>query len=263
MRVLMVNGSPHINGLCYKLLLKVAEGVRETGNDIEFIQLAKFNIGPCKACTLAPCWGAMKCNFEDDALKIRKMFNECDALAFATPVYFLSVNGLAKNFIDRMRNYHKDTRPSLVLTVAGGTGKGCIMTLQEVCRWMVLIGFAPVIAEPITRYNFDETYRLARGWGHMLVESIGKVPQLTTLYEKLLYFEKIPYMKYTIIDEILYLAKSAIEAISRKGKVEDTIDLRLKVKEAETQLKLGYWEEGLRIAVEVQEESMHRFNKLS
>ena len=32
--------------------------------------------------------------------------------------------------------------------------------------------------------------------------------------------------------------------------------------EAEAQLRLGYWKEGLRIAVEVQEESMRRFNRL-
>ena len=262
MLVLIVNGSPHTNGLCYRLLSRVAEGVKETGNDVEFVQLAKLDVKPCRACSSAPCWSAMKCNFEDDALRIREVFNECDAFAFAAPVYFLSINGLAKNFVDRMRSYRKDTRPSLALTVAGGTGKGCITALQEVCRWMILVGFVPVIAEPITRYNFDEAYELAKGWGHVLVESIGKVPQLSTLYEKLLYLEKLHYMRYTITDEILYLAKSTIEAISRRGKTEDTIDLRIKMNEAEAQLRLGYWKEGLRMAVEVQEESMRRFNRL-
>jgi len=263
MLALVVNGSPHVSGLCYKLLSRIAEGIKEAGGEVKFVQLAELNIGPCRACTPAPCWRAMKCNFSDDALKIREIFNKCDALAFAAPVYFLSVNGLAKNFIDRMRSYRKDTRPSLALTVAGGTGKGCITALQEICRWMVLIGFAPIIAEPVTRYNFDEVYRLAKSWGRLLINSIGKVPQLTTLNEKLLYFEKLPYMRYTVTDEILYLAKSTIEAISRKGRVEETADLRVKVNEAEVRLRLGYWEEALRRAVEAQEESMYRFNKLS
>lgn len=40
----------------------------------------------------------MKCSLQDDALELRRLFNECDALMFVAPVYFLSVNGLAKNF---------------------------------------------------------------------------------------------------------------------------------------------------------------------
>ena len=46
----------------------------------------------------------MECKVKDDALELRKKLDDSDALAFLASVYFLSVNGLAKNFMERMGN---------------------------------------------------------------------------------------------------------------------------------------------------------------
>jgi multimeric flavodoxin WrbA len=262
MQVLAVNGSPHRDGLCKKVLTRVIEGVREMGAETRLVEMSSRQLQPCRACGNAECWSSMKCNIKDDALELRKIFNECDALIFAAPVYFLSVNGLAKNFIDRMRNYREEARPSIAITVAGGTGKGCITALQEICRWMILVGFYPVLAEPVTRYNFESAMGQAKSWGRTLVEKAPEVGQGVSLYSGLLRFEKLPYMNYTIMDEVLYLAKSAIEAISKAGLTDQSTELTAMVERAEAELRLGKLEEGLRDAVEAHERSMSLFNKM-
>jgi len=69
-------------------------------------------------------------------------------------------------------------------------------------------------------------------------------------------------MGYTATDEILYLARSAVDALLRRGVVEQTAELTRLLEEAETRLRLGDSEEGLRLAVEAHEKSMWLFNKL-
>lgn len=262
MHVLLVNGSPHEKGICRLLLDGLLEGLKDAGADAELVNLSTVTLRSCRACDGARCWTEMECNIEDDALELRKAFNKCDALAIAAPVYFLSVNSLTKNFIDRMRNYRQDIRPSAAIAVAGGTGKGCITALQEICRWMTLVGFYPLVAEPVTRYNLDVVIGRARSWGKMLIERPSEVSQRSSLYDKLLAFERLPYMHYTVVDEVLYLASSAIEAVARMGASDKTAELARTLEMAETTLRLGYLEEGLKLAVDAHEGSMDLFNKI-
>ncbi|MCX8183145.1 MAG: flavodoxin family protein [Crenarchaeota archaeon] len=262
MRILAVNGSPHKEGFCKKILNRIVEGAVGKGASVELVDLSGKTLQPCSACGNAECWRSMKCTLTDDGIELRRLFNECDALVFAAPVYFLSVNGLAKNFMDRMRTYREDVRPSIAVALAGGTGKGCVTALQEICRWMVLVGFTPVVAEPVTRYNLDLAMGWAKSWGRMLVEKNPGVKR-GDLYSMLSEFEKLPYMRYTIADEILYLARSAVDALARRSIVEQTAELARLVEEAEARLRTGCWDEGLRLAVEAHEKSMRLFNRLT
>lgn len=262
MEVLGVCASPHPEGISAKLMRKILEGVKEGNVEVKEVMLSKVKLEACRGCYDANCWGSMTCNIEDDAIKIREELNECSGLVFVAPVYFLSLNGLAKNFIDRMRNYAKETKPCVVVTVAGGTGKGCITALQEACRWLILIGFYPVVAEPVTRYNTDVVLPVAKNWGRRLVESIGKVKKLSNLYEKALAYEALPYMKYSLSDELMYLSEVEISAINRKGRPELVDDLSRKLEKAKALINLGKFEEALNYIVEVQENAMKIFNEL-
>jgi multimeric flavodoxin WrbA len=262
MEVLGVCASPHLEGISAKLMKRVLEGAVEAGAKVKEIMLPEVELKYCKGCYDAECWSSMKCNLLDDAIKIRKEFNSCSGLVFVAPVYFLSLNGLAKNFMDRMRNYTKKTRAAAVIAVAGGTGKGCIMALQEACRWLILSGFYPVIAEPITRYNLDVAMLSANSWGKKLVKSIKKTKELDSLYEKILAYEMLPYMRYAMSDELLYLSEEEIHAIERKGKPELIIGLKRKLEDAKMLISLGKSEQTLKLLVEVQEEAMKIFNEL-
>ncbi|MCS7105238.1 MAG: flavodoxin family protein [Thermofilaceae archaeon] len=260
MYVLVVSGSPRMEGLCHKISMELANGVKSAGGDVELVLLAGKRIEACRACGTTGCWSFMECSIQDDALELRRKFNDCDAFALVAPVYFLSVNGLTKNFIDRMRYYGENGKPAAVAAVAGGTGKGCIYALQEMCRWLVLVGFRPVSIMPVTRYNFETALVEARFNGSKLV-NINRQP-FASLSEKLVYLESLPYMKYEATDEMLYLARQAIHALARKGRIDLAGSLSYKIEEAETLRRLGLHQDALRLSVEVQEESMRLFNSL-
>ncbi|MGB9760100.1 MAG: flavodoxin family protein [Thermoproteota archaeon] len=262
MEVLGVCTSPHTEGISAKLVRKILEGAKEENAKVKEIMLSGVRLEHCRGCYDAECWSRMTCNIEDDAIRIREEVNKCNGLVFVAPVYFLSLNGLAKNFIDRMRNYAKETKPCVVVTVAGGTGKGCITALQEACRWLILIGFYPIVAEPVTRYNLDVVLPAAKNWGKKLVKSAGEVKKLSNLYEKVLAYEKLPYMRYTLSDELMYLSEVEISAINRRGRPELVYELSRKLEEAKALVNLGKFEEALSYIVEVQESAMKIFNEL-
>ena len=73
----------------------------------------------------------MECKVKDDALELRKKLDDSDALAFLASVYFLSVNGLAKNFVDRMRYYEENGKPALAVA---GNREGMHIVLRDICR---------------------------------------------------------------------------------------------------------------------------------
>jgi len=156
MKVLAVCGSPHKEGLSPSLLKSAVEGAKEVGAEVEVVLLAEKKVKPCIACPSPPCWSEMECNIKDDGLYLRKLFNECDGLIISVPVYFLGINGLAKDFIDRMRHYGENGKPAFPIAAAGGTGKGCVKALQDLATSLTIFGFRVVMPMPVTRYNAEE-----------------------------------------------------------------------------------------------------------
>ncbi len=100
MNVLVINGSPkgeHSNSL--KLTYAFLEG---TGWDkINIIHCSKKNIKPCLGCFA--CWDKTpgKCVISDDMSDILKQLTSADIIIWSFPLYYFSIPGILKNFIDR------------------------------------------------------------------------------------------------------------------------------------------------------------------
>ena len=261
MKTLVISGSPHRNGLCVKLSKEIIRGVEEAGGEAELVILADKNINPCLACEKPPCWQKMECKIKDDALELKRKLNDSDALAFLTPVYFLSVNGLAKNFMDRMRYYGKNGKPALAIAVAGGTGKGCILSLQDICQWLIMLGFRPINPLPVTRYNLDVAFVEVKIRSKRIAQL--KPQPFSNLTEKIFYYESLPYMKDGMVNEIAFLAREAINGILRRGRPDLAVGAIEKLEKGEALLRLGKFEEGLKLITSAHEESMIIFNSLT
>jgi len=70
-------------------------------------------------------------------------------------------------------------------------------------------------------------------------------------------------MKSGMVDEIAFLAREAINGILRRGKPDLATGAIEKLERGETLLRLGRFEEGLKLITEAHEESMSIFNSLS
>jgi NAD(P)H-dependent FMN reductase len=260
LKVLGICGSPHTNGLCAKLLKEALAGSEEAGAKTDLIFLGEKEIKPCIDCMISSCWEEMKCNLDDSGIELRKKINESDAIILTAPVYFLSVNGLTKNFMDRMRYYGKNGKPALPIALAGGTGKGCIITLQEICRWLLMLGFRPINPLPVTRYDIDIALTEVKKRGMSLIKE--ECRPFSNLAEKIAWYESLPYMRWGIVEEISYIAKLSIDRIGRSGRPELATDLQKKLERGNALMRAGRYAEGVKLVIEAHEESMHIFDRL-
>ena len=97
--VLIISASPRKNGNSDILCDRFAEGATESGNKVEMVFLADKNIGYCQGCGV--CNNTHKCVMKDDMAEILGKMVDADVIVLATPVYFYSVDGQMKTFIDR------------------------------------------------------------------------------------------------------------------------------------------------------------------
>ena len=99
-KVLLLNGSPHVNG-CTATALKEMIAVFETeGIETELIQVGNKDIRGCIAC--GTCSKKGKCVFDDLVNETAPKFEAADGLVIGSPVYYAGPNGTILSFMDRL-----------------------------------------------------------------------------------------------------------------------------------------------------------------
>lgn len=98
-KVLVIAGSPRKNGNSDILCNAFMDGAREAGHTAEKIYLRDLNLGGCMACY--GCRKLGRCVQKDDMEAVLDKMVAADVIVLATPVYFYSMSGQMKVFIDR------------------------------------------------------------------------------------------------------------------------------------------------------------------
>ena len=124
MKVLMLNGSSHINGTTMAALTEVGKALEEDGIEYEIFQIGGGPVADCLGCGQCTENG---CIFSDDALNafVAKA-KEADGYIFGTPVYYAHPSGRIQSFLDRVfysSGKHFAHKPGASVAVArrGGT----------------------------------------------------------------------------------------------------------------------------------------------
>ena len=100
MKVLVVNGSPHINGCTARGLEEVEKTLNENGIETERINVGNKDVRGCIACNYCSAHG--KCVFNDIVNETAPKLAEADGLIVGTPVYYAGSNGQLHAFLDRL-----------------------------------------------------------------------------------------------------------------------------------------------------------------
>ena len=100
MKVLMVNGSPRVDGNTSIALREMEKVFAAEGVETDIIQIGNKDIRGCIAC--GTCSEKGKCVFDDVVNEIQPKFEACDGLVIASPVYYASANGTMISFLDRL-----------------------------------------------------------------------------------------------------------------------------------------------------------------
>lgn len=100
MKVLVLNGSPRMNGCTATALHEVARILHSEGINTELVHVGNQDIRGCIACNR--CVEQKKCVFDDLVNGTAKSFEEADGLVIGSPVYYGSPNGTFLSFLDRL-----------------------------------------------------------------------------------------------------------------------------------------------------------------
>ncbi len=100
MKVLIFNGSAHINGCTARALTELENTLHDNGVDTERINIANRDIRGCIACN--HCREHGQCVFNDIVNETAPKFAEADGIVVGTPVYYAHANGQAIAFLDRL-----------------------------------------------------------------------------------------------------------------------------------------------------------------
>lgn len=99
-KILVVSSSPRRGGNSDLLCDEFVRGALESGNEAKKIFLADYHIGYCTGCGV--CNTTHRCVQKDDMKEILDQLVQADVIVLATPVYFYTMCGQMKTFIDRI-----------------------------------------------------------------------------------------------------------------------------------------------------------------
>lgn len=99
MKVLLVNGSPHLEGCTYTALRAVADTLEAEGITTEIFQLGTQPVPGCIACNF--CKKNGRCYMDDVVNVFIEKAKDCDGFVFGSPVHFAGAGGTITSFMDR------------------------------------------------------------------------------------------------------------------------------------------------------------------
>ena len=124
--IVAVNGSPHGGIGSTSLMIEMLRlTLAQEGFELEVIHLADLDIRYCTGCGF--CMEKGKCWIDDDHRQVTAKLLAAQGIILASPVYFFSVTGQMKTFLDRSLAYgHKPRstwKPGLAVCVSAGLGE--------------------------------------------------------------------------------------------------------------------------------------------
>ncbi len=144
MKVLILNGSPRVNGNTSIALREMERIFKENGVAVENIQIGNMAIRGCIAC--GHCAQAGKCVFDDVVNELAEKFEEADGLVVASPVYYASANATLIACLDRL---FYSTRFDKTMKVGAGVvcarRGGCSATFDELNKYFTISNM-PVVS---------------------------------------------------------------------------------------------------------------------
>jgi multimeric flavodoxin WrbA len=145
MNILILNSSYRKDGNTDRTAQLLQARLESTAKDnheplvLDTFYLGHMNVEPCRGCRVCFDKGEEFCPIKDDMADIKARVKAADAIILAGPVYVDDVNGIMKNWIDRLA--HVCHRPEFagksayLLATAGSTRTGhALRTMDTALR---------------------------------------------------------------------------------------------------------------------------------
>ena len=144
MKVLILNGSPRINGNTSIAVKELEKTFNLNNVETEIIQVGNKAVRGCIAC--CKCVETGKCVFDDIVNEIAPKFEAADGLIVASPVYYASANATLVAVMQRLffsTHFNKTMKVGASVVVA--RRGGCSSTFDELNKFYTITGM-PVVS---------------------------------------------------------------------------------------------------------------------
>ena len=137
LKVLILNGSPRINGNTSLALKEMEQVFHENGVETETVLVGNKDIRGCVACL--SCYQTGKCVFNDIVNELAPKFEAADGLVVASPVYYASANATLIACLDRLfYSTHFDKTMKVGASVVCARRGGCSATFDELNKYFTI-----------------------------------------------------------------------------------------------------------------------------
>lgn len=137
LKVLILNGSPRINGNTSLALKEMEQVFHENGAETETVLVGNKDIRGCVACS--SCYQTGKCVFNDIVNELAPKFEAADGLVVASPVYYASANATLIACLDRLfYSTHFDKTMKVGASVVCARRGGCSATFDELNKYFTI-----------------------------------------------------------------------------------------------------------------------------
>ena len=137
MKVLIINGSPRVNGNTSIAVAEMVKTFEAEGIGTEVCQIGSKPVRGCIAC--GSCHTKGRCAFDDVVNELAPKFEAADGLVVASPVYYASANATLIACLDRLfYSTHFDKTMKVGASVAVARRGGCSATFDELNKYFTI-----------------------------------------------------------------------------------------------------------------------------
>lgn len=102
MKILVLNGSPRLNGNTAAMVEAFVKGAELNSHDVTVVSVCSKHISGCKACEYCHTKGDRKCIQQDDMQEIYPVLDEAEMIVLASPVYYHGFTGQLQCAVNRI-----------------------------------------------------------------------------------------------------------------------------------------------------------------
>ncbi len=137
MKVLILNGSPRLNGNTTIAIREMEKIFAENGVETETVQIGMKDVRGCIAC--GRCAELGRCVFDDVVNELAPKFEAADGLVIASPVYYASANATLIACLDRLfYSTHFNKAMKVGASVVCARRGGCSATFDELNKYFTI-----------------------------------------------------------------------------------------------------------------------------
>lgn len=163
MKILIINGSPRLNGNTKTALKHIVNGIDENikHSGIEILDVVKLKLSGCLNCDSCKKNGG-ECILPDDSSKIIEKIAAADIIIFGTPVYWWGISSQLKMIIDKFysksKQFHEQNKKIGIISVGASEiddkqYKLISDQFKCICDYL---GWDIILDEAISAYDLDD-----------------------------------------------------------------------------------------------------------